>query len=63
MTGTPVPTGREARCRYLRRDGDRCPNPALDPDEKAIQICGKHAAKVMQLVAEAKAAHIGRTGR
>jgi hypothetical protein len=49
-----VSPDREPRCRYLRRDGNRCVNPVLDPDEKAVQICGKHAARVLRLVSEAR---------
>jgi hypothetical protein len=35
----------------LGRLSDRCTNPALDPDPNAPQICVKHAAAVMRLVA------------
>jgi hypothetical protein len=28
---------------------NRCPNPALDP-EAAVLICGRHAARVLELV-------------
>ncbi len=59
-TTTAPTTTRVRRCRYLRKDDNPCPNPALSEDDKDIAICGAHAAKVMQLVAEAKAAHLGR---
>jgi hypothetical protein len=34
-----------------RRD-DPCSNEALDPDPNAIQICGRHALRAVQLLAE-----------
>lgn len=40
------------RCRMRDRLGNPCPNPTLSDDEMAIAICGKHAAKVMELVRE-----------
>lgn len=46
---------REPRCRMLTRLGDRCPNPALDPDPAAVQICVRHAARVLELVRERQA--------
>ncbi|MGW4641825.1 hypothetical protein ACWEN6_25125 [Sphaerisporangium sp. NPDC004334] len=58
MPAIPVAT-RARRCRYLQRDSNPCPNEALSDDDKAIAICGHHAAQVIHLVAEAKAAHLG----
>lgn len=43
------------RCRYIRRDGNRCPNPAADQAPDAwIVICQHHAAKTLQLIREAR---------
>lgn len=58
LVGTP---DREPRCRMRNALGDPCPSPALDPDPKAVQICMKHAGKVIQLVAEHRARRLGRT--
>ncbi|MCW2900624.1 MAG: hypothetical protein JWO67_2889 [Streptosporangiaceae bacterium] len=41
---------REPRCRMLDRHRNPCPNPAMDPDPKAIQICVSHAAAVIELI-------------
>lgn len=55
MTMTIAPE-RVPRCRMLNRQLNRCPNPVLDPDPKAAQICVAHAARVMTLVAEQREA-------
>jgi hypothetical protein len=45
---------RVPRCRMLDRLNNRCQNPSLDPDPKAVQICITHAARVMELVRETR---------
>ncbi|GII89650.1 hypothetical protein Ssi03_76400 [Sphaerisporangium siamense] len=61
IQGPPAAPGRELRCRYRRRNDEMCSNPSLDQSPDAlILICVAHAAKVMQLVAEQKAARLGR---
>lgn len=43
------------RCRYKRRNSEMCPNPALDqaPDARVV-ICSHHAARVIEIVREAR---------
>lgn len=43
---------REPRCRYHNRYGDPCPNPSLDPDPLAIQICIRHLSEAIALYRE-----------
>jgi hypothetical protein len=54
---TPVKTPtaapeRAARCRYHNRRDDPCPNPAIDGDPNAIQLCPSHALRAAQLLVE-----------
>jgi hypothetical protein len=53
MSTTTEPT--IVRCRYRRQNGEMCTAEVLDPDAD-ILICGKHAARVMVLVRNARAA-------
>jgi hypothetical protein len=48
------------RCRYLTRRLNRCPNPSLDQDPATPDICIKHAASIMALIAQHEAAFRGR---
>lgn len=45
MTADRIP-----RCRLRIRLNNPCANPSLDPDPNAVQICGMHAARVMELI-------------
>ncbi|WP_433519054.1 hypothetical protein ACQP2T_28155 [Nonomuraea sp. CA-143628] len=45
-------TPRLRRCRMRKSLDDPCPNPALSEDPKDIAICVRHAAQVMQLIAD-----------
>lgn len=55
VTVTAEAPPREPRCRMRNRLDNPCPNPALDPEAEVL-ICVKHAARVMRLVAEQRAA-------
>lgn len=60
MTKTVIAAGRLKRCRFHDRRDNPCPNPAIDQsDDAEIFVCMKHAARVLKLVAEAKAARLG----
>lgn len=60
MTRTLVAGGRLKRCKYQRRNGELCTAPALDQsDDALIYICLKHGGRVLQMMAEAKAARLG----
>ncbi|GAA4911394.1 hypothetical protein [Streptomonospora salina] len=50
MSTTTEPA--RAQCRMTNAKGDRCTGEALDPDPKAIQVCQRHAAEVMALIAD-----------
>ena len=47
-------TGRALRCRYLRRNGERCGNElAANPDEpEQVLLCAKHLFKAWRQFAE-----------
>lgn len=47
----PAATPR-ATCRMTTTRGNRCTGEALDSDPKAVQICARHAAEVMQLISD-----------
>lgn len=47
-----TPTTGRATCRMHTTRGRRCTAEPLDTDPKAIQICARHAAEVMQLINE-----------
>lgn len=51
MTAT-VATKRAARCRMHDRLDNPCPNPVIDEDPNAIQICPSHALRAAQLLVE-----------
>lgn len=53
-----VAGGRQPRCRMSDRLGDRCPNPSINDDIKAVQICARHALAAARLLAEAGAIQI-----
>lgn len=48
---------REPRCRMRNRLNDPCPNPSVDPDRKAVQICARHMGEVIALYRE----HLAKT--
>lgn len=50
------PPARKTRCRYLKRDGNRCQNEVLDDDAKAVQLCFSHATQAIDLVRELRTA-------
>lgn len=50
------PKPARAQCRVLSAKNERCTGEALDPDAKAIQVCARHAAEVMQLINDRKKA-------
>ncbi|MFD0772628.1 hypothetical protein ACFQZ2_01680 [Streptomonospora algeriensis] len=50
-TNTETKTAR-AQCRMTTAKGERCTGESLDPDPKAVQVCQRHAAEVMALIAD-----------
>lgn len=48
-------TAARATCRFMTAKGNRCTGEALDPDPKVVQVCARHAAEVMELIADHKA--------
>lgn len=53
-TPTAAPA-RTARCRMTNRFGNRCQNQVIDADEKAPQICARHALEGARLLEAAGA--------
>ena len=51
-SATLTPPNRAVRCRMLDGKLNRCSGEALSDDPKVIQICQRHAAEVLELVAE-----------
>lgn len=50
---------RAERCRYLRRDGNRCENPAGGQGDEEVQLCPKHMYEAHRVFVElAKAAAV-----
>ena len=47
---------RTPRCRYVRRNGERCTAETVDGDAKVIQLCLKHMGRALELIAERQAA-------
>lgn len=49
-------TARLTRCRYTRRDGNKCPNPAADDAVDAhIVLCAAHLYKALLCIRENRA--------
>ena len=52
-----IASRRALRCRYLRRDGDRCPNEVAYPvnvdDPRTVLLCPKHLHEAWQQFTEA----------
>lgn len=53
--GEEIQGGRELRCRYTRKSGERCPNPladlpeGVDPgDREVVLLCPKHLFRAWQ---------------
>ncbi|WP_157574860.1 hypothetical protein [Jiangella muralis] len=43
---------RVERCRYLRRDGNRCENPVAGQGDEEVQLCPKHLFEAHKVFVE-----------